>query len=454
MKIKYNTVTEGFDWGPAITKLVVQMDDRHRLNIKDMKTNNFDIRSFRHVGDHQVDSGQVDMTFGHECEVTCVYVSDEKGDEDKAGHFFTICLKVGPDRIENSPLIYSDRDNVNRFVDVHYQISLKSDHFIEDMTGAPCVLMNTEQQDKLRNYNLICDDFEHNQKYAYEGRKLTYASFAPKNRTDEKLPLIVWLHGAGEGGQDTKIAVLGNRVTNLAAPLVQSKFGVGGAYVLVPQTPTIWMDLDGESNYNIHVPNSDGKSYYTEALMHLIDDYVMDNENIDTSRIYLGGCSNGGYMTIQMLVNHPNYFAAAFPIAEAYHVDWLTDQRLDVLEKVPMWITHAKNDPVVVIDKKYIDSAFVVLDGYIGNQNESDTSLLDHFSNALFARLKARGAKDIHYSLFDRVIDTSDTYKDELGNAYEYHGHFSWIYALNDECVQIIEGKRVSLFEWLSAKRL
>jgi hypothetical protein len=89
-----------------------------------------------------------------------------------------------------------------------------------------------------------------------------------------------------------------------------------------------------------------------------------------------------------------------------------------------MWITHAKNDPAVP----------------------------EYFSNTLFNRLKARGAKDIHYSLYDNVVDTSGLYKDELGKPYEYHGHFSWIYALNNECGEEIEGKYCSLFEWLAKK--
>lgn len=429
IKFKYVTVTEGFDWGPAITKLILQFDAK--IALKAIGSGFFDVYATRSILHGELGySGDEVVT--KPCQVTCVYQSDCIGNRDEVGDFLAICLAVGPDRIENSPFYYHEKVGRNRYVAIHFSIALKTNKYLTLLSGGPCALMPCEEDDQLGNVNLICDDFEHNQSYAYKGVSLRYASFKPKGTTGGKTPLIIWLHGAGEGGEETKIAVLGNRVTNLAKELIQSHFGDGGAHVLVPQAPTMWMDLNGDSIYNTDLPNSDGKSYYTEALMHLIDDYVDHHYEIDRNRIYIGGCSNGGYMTIQMLIHFPDYFAAAFPIAEAYHVDWLSEERLERLKHIPIWLIHSKDDPVVqVADRE---------------------GLLDHYTVALYRRLVARGAKDVHLSLFESVIDTSNTYQDQEGNPYTYHGHFSWIYALNNACGLEIDGKYCRLFEWLSSK--
>ncbi len=128
--------------------------------------------------------------------------------------------------------------------------------------------------------------------------------------------MVIWLHGQGEGGTDPDIAILGNEVSALAKEEIQSYFqtdDVTGAYVLAVQTPTYWMDEGDGTN-----GNGSGISRYTEILMDTINDYVAAHPDVDTDRIYLGGCSNGGYMTMNMVIQYPDYFAAAYPVCEAY----------------------------------------------------------------------------------------------------------------------------------------
>lgn len=239
---------------------------------------------------------------------------------------------------------------------------------------------------------------------------MKYAYYEPDD--DKKSPLIIWLHGVGEGGRDTTITTLGNRVGALIEDKIQNKFG--GAYVLVPQSPTMWMDCTGNAEYT-----NDGKAIYTKSLFNLIKYYVDSNERIDRNRIYIGGCSNGGYMTIKMLFQDPEYFAAAYPICEAYNDSWISDEEITSIKNVPIWFTYAKNDRGV-------------------DPNENSKATID--------RLIKAGNVNLHKSVFDSVVDTSGLYKDEEGNPYEYPGHFSWIYVFNDECK---EGKE-SLWSWLA----
>jgi len=44
-------------------------------------------------------------------------------------------------------------------------------------------------------------------------------------------------------------------------------------------------------------------------------------------------------------------------------------------------------------------------------------------------------------------------YKKADGSAFEYPGHWSWIYVYNDQCDDIIGGKSVKLMDWLAAQK-
>jgi hypothetical protein len=99
-----------------------------------------------------------------------------------------------------------------------------------------------------------------------------------------------------------------------------------------------------------------------------------------------------------MLVHYPGFFAAAFPICEAFLDPELTDDAVASLAKEAIWFTHSANDPVV----------------------PPNTTVL-----GTYARLVKAGAENVHFSYFENVLgrDAPDI---------EYLGHFSWIYVLQD----------------------
>lgn len=236
---------------------------------------------------------------------------------------------------------------------------------------------------------------------------LTYGSYGTDAMKNDgvKNPLIIWLHGAGEGGTDPSVAILGNQVTNLAKDVVQKYFVTDttkGAYVLAAQTPTMWMD-GGDGEYS----NDVASQYYVAALKGLIDAYIEDNGDIDTNRIYVGGCSNGGFMTVNMIFNYSDFFAAAFPICEAYPTGDVSAEKVESVKDMPIWFTHSTNDNTVRIANN-------------GTQQ-------DVYTNALYIDLINAGAENVHYTLFETVnVD-----------GVNYDGHWSWIYTLRDECVNV-----------------
>jgi len=452
-QVKYKTVTEGFDWGPAITKVVLNIGSM--VESESLSKDTFVVSSVReyHAADLENYQMEEDLTVDtEERTITDVYSSDEDGMKDSEGTYITIEMEVGPDLTAGLPFYYNMLTNQNVYVDTSYIVKLVKEDELKTKDGKAVKMEETNKAGYEGTRNLIVEEFDLTGSYTKDDISLRYASFKPETASKEegKNPLIIWLHGAGEGGEDPTIALYGNKVVNLATEKVQSYFKETGAYVLVPQCSTMWMDYDGTATYNNTIAGSYGKSYYTETLMGLIEEYVGSNPEIDKNRIYIGGCSNGGYMTLNLIINYPDYFAAAYPICEAYSVEWLSEEKINAIKKIPIWFTHAKTDGTVPIYEGTMD--YDTLTYLFKLDEKGDKIPLDDFTNAIYNRLEKAGASNVHYTMWDNVIDTSGKYfkKGSDSEPYEYMGHFSWIYTLNNECKEEIEGKEVTLFEWLS----
>ena len=394
----YTLIIEGFDWGPAVSRIVINLQSEHA---------GLDIADYTVFASRKSRDGSLVYSEGDRV-ITGAYLSDASGNKLPDGPCLTLTLQVGPDIALGSPFYYNQDNGLNEWVDCAYTITHMPTSFE----------WNRHTGQRL----LIAEDFEKSS-FMHQDITLTFASYTP---LADKKPLIIWLHGAGEGGTDPDIVLLGNKVVNLAAPAIQSAFD--GAYVLAPQCPTMWMD-DGTGRYT-----ADGSSCYTQALKALIDAYIAQNPTIDTSRIYIGGCSNGGFMTIKMLITYPRYFAAAFPVCEAYLDGWITDSEIESIKTTPIWFTHAANDNVVSPQL---------------------------FSTATYKRLIDAGAENAHLTLWPSVADTSGLYLGKNGQPYAYDGHWSWLYTLNDECridydgsFVMVNEQPVTIMQWLSCQSL
>lgn len=447
LKPNYRTVTEAMDWGPAITKVILDMQTS--IDSASFTPDTFQISSERKYAGMDFATGKTgDIDSVTEREVTAAYVSDENGNPDEEGTYLTIEMKVGPDNVEGSPFNYDFMSGKNTYVETGYLVSLAEGQTLSAKDGGTIVLQETDLAGNTGNINVIADLFDCGGTYTDEesGIALTYASYVPETAEEGKTPLIIWLHGAGEGGTDPTIAIMGNKVVNLATEEIQQYFGETGAEILAPQTPTMWLD-DGEGNY-LDPKGTAYRSYYTEALMGLIESYVAEHSEIDANRIYIGGCSNGGYMTVNMLMEYPDYFAASYPVCEAYAVGWIDDAKISAIKDIPMWLTAAKTDGTVPVFKGAVGADYVSYNLVLDENGEAIP--LDDYSNALYQRLTDAGAANVHYSIFENVVDTTGNYTKLDGSPYEYMGHWSWIYTLNNECVDTVDGAEITLFEWLS----
>lgn len=393
----YSVYTHGYDWGPGNSKIVVTLTDE----VSEIDVDSVGVKATKSYTKYDFAAGTLsEVTETQPITLRGAYLSDVDGNKVDAKSFYiTLELDVHPDNTFTNPYNYNFATGFNSNVGIEYEITVKNG-------DQEVVLTKDDQISVIVPETAVYEKEE----FKHDDITLTYASYKPSN-TDTKRPLVILLHGAGEGGTDPEVALLGNKVVALTSESIQKYFE--GAFVLVPQTPTMWMN-DGTGGYT-----TDGQSMYTESLLALIEDYIANNDDIDTSRVYIGGGSNGGYMTMKMLLAKPELFAAAFPICEAYASDWISDAELESIKNIPIWFVHSKDDTTVTFEP---------------------TAL------ATYNRLVELGASDVRITAFDNVVDTTGEVKNAAGEPYQYFGHWSWIYVYNDE----VKENGVSLYQWLA----
>ncbi|RAS85702.1 prolyl oligopeptidase family serine peptidase [Priestia endophytica] len=401
----YRTVTEIHDWGAAITKVIVDLG--RPVPKGSVTENTFKVHVVR-------SDSRLKNPFLEEGDriVTKAYVSDKKGNPAvHTGKYAVLEMKIGPTVSLGSPLNYDETGTgLNAWIDNKYTITQQKD--IATNAGTISGLVVDTYAGGTRE---LVDDFKTG-KGTYNNVTLSYASYTPA-KDKAKNPLIIWLHGGGEGGKDATIPLSANKAVNFATEDIQSYFN--GAYVLAPQAPTKWMDgFTGQA---------DGTSIYKESLMALIKDYVSKNPDIDPNRIYIGGASNGGYMTMLMIRDYPKYFAAAFPVCEGLNDTLITDTEIKKMKDTPIWFVTAKNDKILPPTINTIPT---------------------------YDRLIGAKADNVHLTLFDNVHDTTGLYQNADGTPYEYDGHWSWIYVYNNKVETTINRKKTNLMEWMAAQEL
>ena len=398
----YTLIIEGFDWGPAVSKVVL-----HGVQAsKDTGVADFEVFVTRSTSLGEIPAAQA----SGKRSIVYTYPSDEKGNRVENGPHLTLVLAVSPINPLGSGIQYLRMGNRASNVWIDYGVTV-----VHGKTG------KTWNQETAR-IRPILDEFDLNGTFTHEGTTLSYGAFSPKKITT-KAPLIIWLHGGGEGGTDPTIALMGNKAFNYASPEIQTLFGEG-AFVLAPQTPTFWMNA-GEGMTRGQV-----NDIYNAAVFALIDDFVRKNPQVDPTRIYVGGCSNGGYMSLKLILEHPSFFAAGYISALAYNNEFISDAQVQSLKQTPIWFVHAKDDSTT---------------------KAAETVL------PLYDRLKNAGAKNVYLSLYDNVTDVTGFYG---GKDFHYNGHWSWVYSHanvartdKDGSPVLLNGRPVTIMEWTAAQK-
>ncbi|MBR3569513.1 MAG: prolyl oligopeptidase family serine peptidase [Oscillibacter sp.] len=398
---------QGYEWGPGVPKIIMQLPEVPA------------------AADSLSKEGALAVTNGVRREVTNVGFSDSAGEfTGEPSEYVTLELATNY-AASGSPFDYDMSVMMNKWAKEYPVVAaavVGGETYVIDADLIDSrVCPETEAFPERGEYG---GEYLNRMNKEMEEYTLRYAANAPDALLNDgaQNPLIVWLHGQGEGGTDVDIALIGNEVVALNREEIQSQFttpgGANGAYVLAVQCETYWMDGGDGTN-----SGGDVMSRYTEILMDAIEDFVRAHPDVDPNRVYLGGCSNGGYMTMNMLTTYPDYWAAAYPNCEAYawaifekgadgkyaygedggyrmtSDRWMTDEKIQAIKDIPIWFVNARQDPVVKPEL---------------------------FSMPTYRALLQAGAENAWYSMFDTVPGTDDP-------GAEYMAHFAWVYTFNNQ---------------------
>ena len=150
----------------------------------------------------------------------------------------------------------------------------------------------------------------------------------------ENQPLIIYFGGAGTIGYDNFKQFFEHITFGKTFQLIKSDCNI-----LVPQFVR-----------DKYINESYCREIYTEAVIDLIKELQLEN-NIDLNKIYIYGCSFGGGIVWNMLVNHSDIIAGAIELMGEYHGFKSIDEiDFESIVKVPIWMAHSTDDCVVSID--------------------------------------------------------------------------------------------------------
>jgi predicted peptidase len=162
--------------------------------------------------------------------------------------------------------------------------------------------------------------------YAVEGKK--------------RFPLVVFLHGAGERGDDNDKQLV-HGVADFASEANRKKHP---CFLIAPQCPDDrrWVEVDW--TLAAHTMPAE-PSVPAQGVLALIAS-LQKELRIDSKRIYLTGLSMGGFGTWDLLCRKSDLFAAGLPVCGGGD-----EKEAKNLAKVPIWAFHGDRDDVVKVER-------------------------------------------------------------------------------------------------------
>jgi predicted peptidase len=159
--------------------------------------------------------------------------------------------------------------------------------------------------------------------------RLPYLLYEPEKPADatwgDHYPLVIFLHGIGERGDDlSQVAVHG-------PPRLAEAGRAFPFYLAAPQCPA-------DSSWVFEL---DGLRLFLKELVSRLP--------VDTERIVLTGLSMGGFGTWHLAVENPHAFAGIVPICGGAASASGLAERIPAIAHLPVWAFHGAKDDVVPI---------------------------------------------------------------------------------------------------------
>ena len=179
--------------------------------------------------------------------------------------------------------------------------------------------------------------------FSIDNKFINYRLLKPYYETTDNVPLVIFLHGSGERGNDNEMQLI-HGANFFLKETEKKEFN---SYVILPQCPknNRWSSHKVDPWVFGHHHKTKDISHYGSLVIKLIESLIKNN-NIDSDRIYISGLSMGGYGTFDLVSYRPDLFAAAAPICGGADLELLKNA-LDV----PFWIFHGDSDKVVPVQK-------------------------------------------------------------------------------------------------------
>lgn len=167
---------------------------------------------------------------------------------------------------------------------------------------------------------------------------LPYRLLKPTKITEgEKYPLVLFLHGAGERGNDNAKQLV-HGAKEFLKPENRKKYP---CFVVAPQCPSgSWWSAGTRENLRTF------REKPHEPIRMTLDvlDQLCREFPVDKNRIYITGLSMGGYATWDLISRKPDLFAAAAPVCGGGDT-----AKAGVISKLPIWAFHGDADKAVPV---------------------------------------------------------------------------------------------------------
>lgn len=195
-----------------------------------------------------------------------------------------------------------------------------------------------------KSWEMKFEDFKFLQLQA-DGHTLPYRFYQPSSGlTGKKIPLVIFLHGAGERGFDNR-----TQFRRFDPYLFWEKYP---CFVLAPECPSktdtttnagsVWVDTPfSAASHRMNL----NPTWPLKLVLQLIDQTIREYP-VDINRVYITGLSMGGYATWEILQREGKRFAAAIPVCGGGDPAYAAK-----MKSIKLWVFHGSDDRTVPVNR-------------------------------------------------------------------------------------------------------